>query len=121
MTKVHDIEKVLVVLWGEGGGGEEGKGGKGKEGRWKGGGLKRKGREDVEREKERKKGEKKHARRRGCQGRGRFKHGGQMCMHVCGCVVILCFSTFRRIVVDESRVTAAVWGLFDQFLIAGHA
>ena len=37
-------------------------------------------------------------------------------MHVCGCVVILWFSTFRRIVVDESRVMAAVWGPFDQFL-----
>ena len=41
-------------------------------------------------------------------------------MHVCGCVVILWFSISRRIVVDESRVTAAVWGPFDQFLITGH-
>ena len=36
---------------------------------------------------------------------------------LCGDLVV---SNFRRIVVDESRVTAAVWGPFDQFLITGH-
>ena len=43
-----------------------------------------------------------------------------MCMLGCGLCGDLVVSIFRRIVVDESRVTAAVWGPFDQFLITGH-
>ena len=43
-----------------------------------------------------------------------------MCMLRCGLCGDLVVLIFRRIVVDESRVTAAVWGPFDQFLITGH-
>ena len=43
-----------------------------------------------------------------------------MCMLGCGLCGDLVVLIFRRIVVDESRVTAAGWGPFDQFLITGH-
>ena len=43
-----------------------------------------------------------------------------MCMLGCGLCGDRVVLIFRRIVVDESRVTAAVWGPFDQFLITGH-